>query len=92
MDKNASLFGLLDAIFEDKRSAATTQMQVVARVGESRLFLIVTPDPRDICACLFNFMSVLARYIPWFIKDLGVSIIGDVSALHILAIPSGVKI
>ena len=36
-------------------------------------------------------MSVLAPYIPWFIKDLGVSIIGDVSTLHILAILADVN-
>lgn len=45
-----------------------------------------------IFACLINFMSVLAHYIPWFIKDLGVSIIGEVSASHILAIPFSVNL
>ena len=57
-----------------------------------RVKRIVTPnsqlcDWRDICACLVNFMSAITRNLPWFIKDLGVSIIGEVSALHMLAIP-----
>ena len=37
-------------------------------------------------------MSVLARYIPWFIKDLGVSIIGDVSARTLSLFLFGVNI
>jgi hypothetical protein len=72
-------------------------MQVVARVSESRLlshlirFVIgVTSESVLALSTSLNFMSVLAPYIPWFIKDLGVSIIGEVSALDIFAIPSGV--
>ena len=37
-------------------------------------------------------LSAITRNFPWFIKDLGVSIIGEVSGSHIPAIPSNVGI
>ena len=92
MDKKANLLGLLDAIFElFSVAVAVWSLRESKTCGHASYHLIRWRDIR-VCACLINFMSVLARYIPWFIKDLGISIIGEVSALHTLTVLFDVNI
>jgi hypothetical protein len=82
MDKKASLLGLLDAILKSFPSQRRRSCKV------QRVTPIVTPN--SLCQCLprQHYMSAITRNLPWFIKDLGVSIIGAVSTSHIFAVPS----
>ena len=85
MDRKASLLGLLDAIMISeklhRRRSCSAESHVLSHFVTSVLCLLTG----------MNSMTAITRNLPWFIKDLGVSIIGTVSASHIHAIPSNVN-
>jgi len=85
MDKNASLLGLLDAIFDLQKGSQSIVVAVQSKALSSR----VTPlqlNRRDICGLAYRRMSAITRNLPWFIKDLGLSIIGEVKCFTRLSL------